>query len=188
MNNNITYIFLRHAETKKDPSVNAFFWELSEKGKEESSRVSDLGIMQSVDIIYGSEEKKTRLTVEQLAKKLDKPIKPLTYFNEVKRGDVFLKKKEFCIEKEKQFQDIHYRAFGGESGYEALGRFVEGVTFVSKGNENKTVLIVSHGTIMNLYFAKLLNAQNTSFDRWNKTPFCAYGIVYNKKVIRDIIK
>ena len=79
-----------------------------------------------------------------------------------------------------------YHAFNGESGNEALLRFKAGVEAVVKVNPNKTILIVTHGTVLNIYFADLLNSYDELQDRWNKTDFCAIGIVEDGSVIQDI--
>ena len=52
-------IFLRHADTQKDPNLNAALWELSENGKKQAEELVNLPIMNDVDVIYTSEEKKT---------------------------------------------------------------------------------------------------------------------------------
>lgn len=179
-------IFLRHAHTQKDPLINAAKWGLSEDGKQQARKVSEMSIANSVDVIYVSEEQKTFLTIEPLAKKLNKKPQALQFFNEVKRGDKFLTKEEFEVEKIKQLKDLSYSAFDGESGIEALARFNQGVEFVIKENQNKTILIVTHGTILNIYFASLLNAYNELPNRWDRTVFCAVGMVENGKVIQDI--
>lgn len=180
-------IFLRHADTQKDPNLNAALWDLSKDGKKQAEKIANLSFMNDVDVIYVSEEKKTTLTVEPLAKKLGKKIIPLSFFNEVKRGDKFLTKEEFEAEKIKQLKDLDCHAFGGESSNEALARFKQGIKQVSKENTGKTILIVSHGTILNVYFANLLNAHDNLPERWQKTAFCAYGIVENGIVVRDIV-
>lgn len=180
-------IFLRHADTQKDPNVNAALWGLSEEGKKQAEKAANLPVMDEIDVIYVSEEKKTALTVEPLAKKLGKELIPLSFFNEVKRGDKFLTKEEFESEKVKQLTDLDYPAFGGETGKEALTRFKEGVEQVAKENIGKTILIVTHGTVLNIYFADLLNAYDELPVRWQKTTFCAYGVVEDGKVVKDII-
>ena len=134
---NTQLIFLRHAETQKDPVVNATKWGLSEDGKQQAENVSKMEIMNFVDVIYVSEEQKTLLTVEPLAKKLNKKTQSLSFFNEVKRGDKFLTKEEFESEKVKQLTNLSYSAFDGESGIDALARFKQGVEFVIKENPNK---------------------------------------------------
>ena len=180
-------IFLRHADTQKDPTISAALWGLSEKGQLQAEEVSKNIVMAEVDIIYTSEERKTSLTAEPIAKKLSKETYPLSFFDEVKRGDKFLTKEEFEVEKIKQLADLSFHAFGGESGLDALARFKKGVSEVVKQNEGETILIVTHGTILNIYFADLLNVNDKLSERWAKTAFCAYGIVENGVVIKDII-
>lgn len=180
-------IFLRHADTEKNPSVNAAEWGLSEKGQQQAVETSRLPIMESVDVIYVSEEQKTLLTVTPLAEKLSKETCPLAAFNEVKRGDKFLTKEEFEAEKVKQLEDLSYQAFGGESGIEALTRFKQGIEKVTKDHHGKTILVVTHGTVLNIYFAELLNVYAELPKRWSKTPFCAVGFVVNNTVLQDII-
>ncbi len=182
-----TIIFLRHADTEKNPSVNAALWELSEKGEGQAQEAAQIPLMKTVDVIYTSEEQKTALTAEPIAKMLDKEMHALAFFNEVRRGDTFLTKEEFEAEKVRQLTDLSYQAFGGESGLEALDRFKDGISKVTEQNKGATILIVTHGTVLNIYFAYLLNAYNTLPERWNKTAFCAYGIVEDGKVIKDII-
>ena len=179
-------IFLRHAHTQKDPLINVAKWGLLEDGKQQARKVSEMPIMNSVDVIYVSEEQKTFLTVEPLAKKLNKKPQALQFFNEVKRGDKFLTKEEFESEKVKQLTNLSYAAFDGETGIEALARFKIGIDFVVGENKNKTILIVTHGTILNIYFADLLNAYNELPNRWDRTVFCAVGVVENGKVVQDI--
>ncbi len=184
---NTRLIFLRHADTQKDPSVNAAEWGLSEQGKQQAEEVSKLPIMDAIDVIYVSEEPKTSLTVEPLAKRLGEEVQVLPAFNEVKRGDKFLTKEEFEQEKVKQLTDLSYPAFGGETGTQALERFRQGIEQVTAENAGKTILIVTHGTVLNIYFADLLNAYAELPDRWNKTAFCAVGVIENGEIVQDII-
>lgn len=186
--NTTKIIFLRHADTQKNPSINAVLWGLSEKGKKQAEEVSKLPIMNTVDIIYVSEEQKTSLTIKLLSKKLGKKIYPLYFFNEVKRGDKFLAKEDFEAEKVKQLTDLSYHAFNGESGKEALNRFKKGVIQAIEQNKEKTILIVTHGTVLNIYFAYLLKIYSQLLKRWKNTTFCAYGVVENMVVIKDIAK
>jgi len=184
-------IFLRHADTKKDPKINATLWGLSERGEEQAKKVSFVNVMKEIDSIYTSEEQKTILTAKPIADSLSKEIRSLYFFNEVKRGDKFLSEEKFEEEKEKQLKDLNYSAFNGETGIEALKRFREGVLKVARENIGKKILIVTHGTILNIYFANILKKGADLIERWNNTNFCAYGIIEitqgKEKVIKDII-
>ncbi len=180
-------IFLRHAETEKNPQIHSSLWKLSEAGEKQAEKKSNLPIMEEVDLIYTSREQKAIQTVKELSKKIKKEISPLPFFDEVKRGDKFLSKEEFEIEKVKQLTDLSYPAFNGESGKDALTRFKSGIKKIIKDNPGQTVLIVTHGTILNIYFAHLLKDFKKLPERWKKTDFCALGIVENEKIIQDII-
>lgn len=185
VNNRI--IFLRHADTQKDPNIHASQWGLSETGVTQAEAVKDIPEMASVEIVYVSEEPKTLLTVAPLAKQLGLDPVPMASFNEVARGEKFLSKEEFELEKNKQLEDLDYPAFNGETGRNALARFASGVDEVASQNKGKTVLIVTHGTVLNLYFADILNAYGALSDRWARTAFCAYGILEDGRVVKDIV-
>jgi len=182
-----TLIFLRHAETEKDPLANASTWDLSEDGRRQAKEIAGIPIMNSVDAIYVSEERKTALTAEPIERKIGKEIQPMYFFNEVRRGDKFLSGDDFKLEKARQLSDLSFEVFDGESGLEALNRFKKGISMVMEKNDGATVIIVTHGTILNIYFADLLGVLEELPDRWRKTSFCAYGIVKNGRVVKDIV-
>ncbi len=120
-------IFLRHAETEKDPSINPKLWGLSREGEDNAKKLLEVPELMKADKIYSSSEKKAFLTVKPIADALSKEVEQLSFFDEVKRGDKFLSKEDFEKEKLLQLEDIDYHAFNGESGREALSRFKEGV-------------------------------------------------------------
>jgi hypothetical protein len=49
------------------------------------------------------------------------------------------------------------------------------------------VLIVTHGTVLNIYFAECLHVLDQLPERWRKTGFCAYGCVEDGVVTKDIV-
>ena len=53
---------------------------------------------------------------------------------------------------------------------------------------NKKILIVAHGGVINLYFAKIIGQLDKVFERISTNTFCDYGIIKNSKVIKDIAK
>jgi hypothetical protein len=48
---NNTLIFLRHAETQVDKNQKQSRWDLSQKGREDASKIAKLDILQDIDII-----------------------------------------------------------------------------------------------------------------------------------------
>ena len=75
-----------------------------------------------------------------------------------------------------------------ETANKALERFSNKIKEIDYENNDKKILIVSHGTVINLYFAKYLGKLEKVFERFQTNTFCDYGIVQNKKVIKDIAK
>lgn len=181
-------IFVRHLETKKDPNLNVALWSLNEEGFKKSEELSESPLLLDAQIIYTSSEIKTVQTIKPLADKLGLPIIQNENLDEVRRGDKFLTKEEFETEKFKQLDDLDYPAFGGETAYSALLRFEKEINKIQNENKDKTIIVVSHGTVLNLYFAKLQNNFNEIHERWGRTEFGALGILKDGKIIRDIVK
>ncbi len=182
---NSKIIFLRHADTQKNPDINASKWNISELGKSQSLEISSNPDFENIDLIFVSDEIKTHQTVEPLAVKLNLKLNIESSFREVVRGDKFLTKEEFELEKEKQLTDLDYPAFGGETGNDAYKRFDKKLNEILLENPNKTILIVSHGTILNIYLAKKLNKLGDIVSRWKNTGFCSYAIIVNDLVTKD---
>jgi len=183
-----TIIFIRHLETLKDSKTNASNWTLSEEGLKKAQELSFDDYYSDVTKIFTSEEIKTIQTIEPLAKKLNLPINQIKDLEEVRRSDIFLTNEEFEIEKFKQLEDLNYPAFGGETGNQALDRFESALNKILEENKDKKVIVVTHGTILNMYFAKLLNKGSDIIHRWQNTEFGARGTVRDGKVISDFVK
>ena len=95
---------------------------------------------------------------------------------------------EFKELKLKMFKDELYAPVGWESSNKALSRFKGTIEEIDEKYKGKNILIVSHGTVLTLYFSDLLGKMENSMKRWEEIRFCAFGMVKNKKVIKDIVK
>lgn len=184
MNN--TFFFLRHAETKKNPNITAVEWGLSELGINQAEEISESGIFNDVNIIISSGEEKAFQTAKPIAEKLGQKIIQMAEFNEMKRGDKFFAREEFEKLKREKLEDLDCKKDGGESARQALERFERGVEKINKLYDGKKILIVSHGTILSLYFAKIADKMDSIYDRWQKTQFCAWGKIGEGRVEKDI--
>lgn len=182
-----TYIFLRHAETVKDPEVHAKLWKLAPEGLDKIHDYIQSGVLSSVQHIFASEEHKAIATAQPIADTYSLPIESYAEFNEIKRGDRFLSDEEFLVQKRRQMTELEEEIDGGESGRHALERFHSGIEKLNHAYQDSTILIVTHGTVMSLYFAELTGNLDAAFERWERLPFCAMGIVQASKVEKDII-
>ena len=187
MNNENTFYFLRHAETKKDPNTHAKEWVLTEDGSSDAHRLADSGVFDDVDMIFSSSEEKAYLTAMPIARRLGIEITRNQAFDEVRRGEAFLSDEEFKNLKREKLENLDCKKDGGESGREAIKRFSDAIDELDKHNKDKKILVVSHGTILTLYFASL-GADDNIFQRWKDLKFCSWGITKNQNIKRGIVK
>ena len=185
MNN--TLIFLRHAETKKDKDAPVSKWSLTGEGKKRAQDLAKTSIFDDVDIIISSSEKKAIETAKPFAERLGKEIIQITELGEIGRDKGgLLSKEEYNTMKARIFEDLDYTAHGWETARHALERFKSAVEKIDKEYECKKVLIVSHGTVMSLYFSELQNDLKNVFSRWKRLGFCDWGVVKNDDVVKDM--
>ena len=182
-----TYIFLRHAETEKDPSRPAVEWDLTQDALEKlQSHIKDC-VFKKVGVVITSTENKAIATAKPICELLNLPSKEIANFDEVKRGTSYLSAEEFLAQKEKQLTRLDEVFDDAESARAALERFKQGIEILDRKYENQTILIVTHGTVLSLYFAEILGKLDEVFARWNALIFCALGIIKDRKVIQDIV-
>jgi len=188
MNNDL--IFIRHAQTNVDKSVNIIDWDLTEKGYEDSENVKDIPEMQDADILISSNEKKAYLTIKPLADKLGKDIIQIKELGEIFRGDAggSMTKEEYDEMKRKIFADFDFSDHNWETVNHALARFRTAVEDIDNKYEGKKILISAHGTVLSLYFCYLLDKMDELMVRWKGLGFCDLGIVKDGKGVRDIVR
>ncbi|HEC39055.1 hypothetical protein LCGC14_0515540 [marine sediment metagenome] len=182
-------IFLRHAKTKVDGTIKNSEWELTENGKKDALNLSNLELLIDVDIIITSDEDKTYYTSLPLSKKLGKEILRDKNLNEIMRdngkfleSEDYLKTIKLCMEhRDKSFNNW-------ETAKNAIERFLKKIEEIDEKYNNKKILIVAHGVVINLYFATMIGRLNNVYDRAMSNTFCDYGIIKDGKIIKDIAK
>ncbi len=186
MNNKL--IFIRHAKTKKDENIPIENWVLTEEGEKQAEQIANSGEFDDVRILISSKEDKAYLTIKPLADKLNIKIIKIKDLGEIKRpNSEKLPTKEYEGIKKKIFEDLNFTKDNWETANHALKRFKDAIDKINKKYENKNILICSHGTVMSLYFAYLLNKLSQIMNRWKNLKFGNYGIVQDNKVRKDII-
>lgn len=127
-------------------------------------------------------------TALPVAQRLNKEIHQIKGLGELRRPDGHSIGLERYNElKKKLYSDFDYSENDWETINSALERFSGAVERIDKENENKTILVVCHGTVMSLYFAKLQGKLDDMFSRWKGLGFCSWGVVENGKVVKDIV-
>ena len=180
-------VFLRHAETLADPDSSASKWRLTTSGLSESYELAASGILGEIDAIVSSDEMKAIETAEPFARLFELEIGRNHDFSELNRdASPFLIREEYlsCV------QEVLTNSSAWPNGWEctadALTRTKMGVQQIMSQHGSKRVLVVSHGLVLTLYFADIQATMHEAFDRWNRLPFCGWGVVSNNRVLRDI--
>ena len=182
-----TFYFLRHAKTIVDENRKVSEWVISEEGKMNAVRIANKVFRQAFDYIYSSSEKKALQTAEPFAKKYDLKIIQCFEFRELDRDrGGFLEMDKYLENVELTFKNRERIYDNWETGSSALQRFYKKYQEIDKEHENKKILIVSHGLILNLFFAYILDEFDIIFHRWKNTLFCGYGIIDKETILKDI--
>ena len=181
-------IFMRHTKTKVDKNIPIKDWSLTEEGFKQAEKIANSGEFDNVDILISSNENKAYLTIKPLADKLNLEIIKIKDLGEVKRpNSEKLTSEEYEKMKKMIFEDLNFTKYDWETANHALKRFKSAVDKINRKYENKKILICSHGTVMTLYFAYLLNKLNELMSRWKSLEFGSRGIVKDNKVMGDIV-
>ena len=178
---------LRHAETKLDPSALADRWHISEKGAESALVLASGGVFDNVDLIITSAEDKAFETAVPFARRIDADITRNPSFNELNRGTgPFTSPEEYLERVRIALSDPESSSSGWETAADALRRFEQGIHTIESRTGAHSLLLVSHGLVLSLYFAHLLKTEKV-YERWRRLGFCSWGTVRNGRVVKDIV-
>lgn len=187
---NNEFLLLRHAKTKITSDILVSKWKLSSEGIKEANELTILKEFNDIDIIISSYEKKAYQTVKPLALRDSLSIIQFYEFNELDRdaGGFIKTQEQYDQIVQRCMQEIDKSINNWENAAHALNRFSRKIDELDKMHESKRILISSHGIVLNLYFAKILNQLDKVYDRWKSTTFCDFGIIRDGFVVKDIAK
>jgi broad specificity phosphatase PhoE len=182
---------LRHASTQYDSEKSPSEWFLSPKGEKQAENIIKQNIIPKVDKIICSNEMKTRLTIKHYAKYYRLPIYQDSRFNEVGSDHLPIDLTLFQQFRKQCFMDfdLHLSINDNESFKKAYYRFQSGITEYMKCGY-KSLLIVSHGCILSIFFAMLSEISDNGefiYKNWQNLQFCALGIIENEKIIKFLL-
>ena len=185
MNN--TFIFVRHAHTEINDKIPVSKWNLSTKGKFQSEMLAKKSQFLKADVLISSDEKKAIDTLKPIAKKLTKGITSYRELNELMRDrGGFLSKESLSFVRKYAFKNPDKSKNHWEKASNALSRFSEKIDEIDMAYENRTIIVVAHGIVLNLYFANLQGIMHEAYEKWQRNSFCSFGMIKNKKVVRDL--
>ena len=182
-------IFLfRHASTQFNSEKSPSKWHLSLEGEKQAENIIKQNLIPKVDKIICSSELKTQLTIKHYAKFYQIPIFKDSRFKEVGSDHLPIDLTLFQQFRKQCFMDfdLHLSINDNESFREAYYRFQAGIADYAKSGDN-SILIVSHGCILSIFFAMLSEISDNGeliYNNWQNLPFCALGIIKNEKIIK----
>ncbi|MFX1484344.1 MAG: histidine phosphatase family protein [Promethearchaeota archaeon] len=180
--------FLRHAETKFDPSLPVREWSITPDGLAKSKELAATEAFGFIEGIVHSSEKKARQTADAFAEGLDVQMYELSGFDELKREhEEILSEEEYRARVRDTLTNMDENVPGWESGTSALKRFESAVNKTNMMFHLKNILVVSHGIVLTAYFCKLKNFESIAFERWNQMKWLSWGLVRGNRVLIDIV-
>ena len=182
-------ILVKHSVPEMDPDRPPHTWRLSEEGRSRAQRLGEELQSFTPEILVSSDEPKARETAEILAEKLRLDLHVLPDLHEHDRSNVpFLPHDAF----EFSVQDFFHRpdelVFGKETASEADARFYRAVHTLLNAHRDKTVVIVSHGTVISLFVARLTGSP--ALELWKRLglpSFVAMDLSSSTLIVRSNI-
>ncbi|MHA1519159.1 MAG: histidine phosphatase family protein [Promethearchaeota archaeon] len=186
-------MFLRHMHTIADYTKPASEWRLSPEGIDQSRKLifhPAITRESKVDHIFCSSEPKTVQSITPFLDHWHYRHVEDAHFDEVRSTSLpTINRQQYLIDKAFAFNNHASSSETQESFEGALERFDQGIENATLIHPTGTILIVSHGTILTLYFGQLrreLKNGEKMFRQWKNLRFGAIGIVENGKIIKNL--
>ncbi|TFG13221.1 histidine phosphatase family protein [Candidatus Thorarchaeota archaeon] len=182
-------IFLRHAETQIDSNIPVSQWALTESGRYRARKLSASEDFPQYREVYSSKEPKAIATAQPFADRIHVELRTLRGLGELDRAATYTQSTvQYNLMVRAALTDRGRSIMAWETAEDALMRFSNAVDDIISDPEANDVLIVSHGIVLTLYFAKLVGKLDNAFERWRELHFLDWGITSNGKVVKDIVQ
>jgi broad specificity phosphatase PhoE len=182
-------ILVKHSLPKIRENVPAREWRLSEEGRVRAERLAEELRRFQPDAIISSNEPKAKETAEIISRLHHLKFHIAEDLHEHDRSNVsHLSQEQFRTSVREFFQKPDELVFGKETADQAHARFYRAVHSVLNEHENKTIVVVSHGTVISLFVSRLTGSSD--FDLWNMLglpSFIAMDLHSNTLIVRDYI-
>jgi broad specificity phosphatase PhoE len=151
-----TLIIIRHSISKIDQNLPPHQWGLTGEGRVRCVPLSEKLTVHDPGIIVASDEPKAEQTGEIVARELGVPLRTAANIHEHRRKGGVIQTREEFFEKIREFFENPARCvFGLESAQQALNRFSVAVKSIMADYPDQNVGLVTHGTVMSLYYGFL---------------------------------
>ena len=171
-------ILVKHASPEVVPGMPPEQWRLSDQGRASCARLAEALRPHAPAAVVASEEPKASETGELVARHLPVPFHTAPNLHEHDRSNVpHLRAGEFISLMEVLFRKPNQLVLGRETAAGALKRFRNALDDVLEehGHDEKTVAVVSHGTVIALLLEQLGN--RGGFDVWRAMKLPSYAVL-----------
>lgn len=182
-------ILVKHSVPEMDETRLASTWKVSNEGQVRARRMAEQLEDFEPEVILSSNEPKAKETAEIVASQLQLDIQIVAGLHEHDRSNVpFLPHEVFQVSIREFFQKPDELVFGRETANQAYARFYQAVHSILNANRNKTIIIVTHGTVISLFVARLTGSSD--LELWNRLglpSFVAMDLHSNTLIVRSTI-
>lgn len=169
-------ILVRHSLSKLDPALPPHQWELTKEGKARCVLLAEQLALHQPGLIITSEEPKAVQTGELTARELGIPCIQAENLHEHRRAqDRVMDTEVFLAQIEALFAYPDQLVYGLETAQEALVRFKAAIKAVMAAQPETVVAIVSHGTVMSLYYGAISGQDPAVF--WHRLGIPGFYVV-----------
>jgi broad specificity phosphatase PhoE len=141
-------------------------WRLSEEGQIRAHQLAEQLEDFAPEVLVSSDEPKAKETAEIVAAHLRLKMQVVPGLHEHDRSHVpFLSYDAFQSSIREFFQKPSELVFGDETADQAHTRFYQAVHSILTEHKDKTVVVVTHGTVISLFVSRLTGSSD--LDLWN---------------------
>ncbi|MBN2115024.1 MAG: histidine phosphatase family protein [Anaerolineales bacterium] len=182
-------ILVKHSVPEIEEDHPANTWKLSKEGRLRAQQLAEQIRSFEPEIMISSDEPKAKETAEILASQLQLDVETVPDLHEHARGNVpYLRHDAFQTSIRDFFQKPDELVFGEETANQAYTRFYRAVHSVLNEHRNKTIAIVTHGTVISLFVSRLTGSSD--LELWNKLglpSFVAIDLYSNTLLVKSVI-
>lgn len=182
-------ILVKHSAPQVEEDRPANTWKLSGEGQLRAHRLAEQLESFEPEVLVSSAEPKAKETANIVASHLQLDVHILPDLHEHDRSNVpYLSHDVFQISIRDFFQQPDELVFGRETANQTHARFYRTAHSVLNDHRNKTVVIVTHGTVISLFVSRLTGSSD--LELWNKLglpSFVAMDLHSNTLIVRSTI-
>lgn len=177
-------ILVKHSLPEIKKSLPAREWKLSEEGRLRAHLLAEKLWLYQPEVIVSSVEPKATETAEIIAREHKLKLQITDDLHEHDRSTIsYLSKDEFEMAVRGFFMNPGLLVFGNETANEAHFRFSKAVDSTLNAHQNRTTVIVSHGTVISLFVSRLTGISGLYL--WNELGLPSFVVLdmYSKTLI-----